>query len=446
MVERHYDEDVLVTMLDARIIESDPHLAVCGECSERLEDFRMVTEALRDTATWDLREDPAPNPNPNTIATLRAFADTMAAEDAAAATYLTELLAGPRETWIGNLHAHPEWRTAGVVRALVAATDRALDTMPADAVEITALAVEIADHLGADGTDRLMRLRGTAWRARAYALYYTGAFAAAAAAVQHSADHYRQCTSVEYEVARLNIVRSLVDGALELSSSAAFFAKQSADAFRAFGDVRRTASAGLAHVHLLFTRADFHEAMKVLRSMEVRVHAAGDAVTHAQILGNLGFCAWKLGNLEDALTYHEAAAALLTELGNTTEAVRERWNVASVLATAGNLDEAFKRLERVRSDFENLGVVNGVAQVSLEMAELLLTRRDFARVEELCHSVMSAFKAAGMAHTTLAMTALAYMGEAVRNRKATPALARHVREYIRQLPQSGQQLFVPPPS
>src|SRR5688572_29012843 len=115
MIERHYDEDALVTMLDARVIDSDPHLAACGECAERLEDFRMVTAALRDAATWDQRE-VTTAPNPNTIATLRAFADTMAAEDAAAEGYLAELLAGPRETWMANLTAHPEWRTAGVVR------------------------------------------------------------------------------------------------------------------------------------------------------------------------------------------------------------------------------------------------------------------------------------------------------------------------------------------
>jgi hypothetical protein len=87
------------------------------------------------------------DPVPATIANLRAFADRMAYEDAAADAILPELLAGQREEWMPRLMAHPEWRTAGVVRRLVGAIDRALATMPPDAVGITTLATEVADHL-----------------------------------------------------------------------------------------------------------------------------------------------------------------------------------------------------------------------------------------------------------------------------------------------------------
>jgi tetratricopeptide (TPR) repeat protein len=305
--------------------------------------------------------------------------------------------------------------------------------------------VEIAEHLEGDA-DTIARLRGSAWRTKAYALYYTGAIADADAAVRESAERYSHCSLAEYDIARLNIVRSLVDRALERIPAAAAYARQSADVFAAFGDDRRTASARLAHVHLLYARGEYQEAMRVLRPLEKSHRVSGDPTTHAQVLANLGFCFWKLGDFDGALKHHEAAAVLFDDLGNRTEALRERWNVASVLATAGRIDEAFTRLEGVRREFEDLGIIHAVAQVSLEMAELHLTRGEFDCVEVICQSVMEAFRTAGLSHTTFALTALAYMDEAVRNRKATPALARHVREYIRRLPEDGLLLFAPPPA
>ena len=444
IVARHYDEDALVMMLDGRGHESDPHLASCGECAARLREFRLVTDALRDVDTWDHRELDAA-PNATTLATIRAFADSMASEDALAERQLPDLLSGPRETWTVRLQSRPELRTAGMTRALMAASDRALDTVPADAVAISAMAVEIAEHLDGDA-DTIARLRGSACRTNAYALYYTGAFNEADAAVRRAADHYAQVRAAEYDIARLNIVRSLVDRALERISSAAAFAKQSADVFAAFGDDRRTASARLAQVHLLFARGAYRDALSVLRSMERTQRASGDPTTHAQVLANLGFCFWKLGDLDGALKHHEAAAVLFADLGNRTEAIRERWNVASVLATGGKIDEAFRRLARLRDEAAEIGLVHVSVQVSLEIAELHLSRGEFREVELICESAAATYKAAGLAHTTLALTAFAYMDEAVRNRKATPALARHVREYIRRLPEDGQLLFAPPPA
>jgi hypothetical protein len=82
---------------------------------------------------------------------------------------------------------------------------------------------------------------------------------------------------------------------------------------------------------------------------------------------------------------------------------------------------------------------------SLEMAELLLARHEYSAVERLCSSAMEAFRRNGIPCTTRALTAIAYMQEAAQQRKATPALAKRVREYIRRLPDDGKLLFAPPP-
>ncbi|HEV7239431.1 MAG TPA: hypothetical protein VGQ36_09335, partial [Thermoanaerobaculia bacterium] len=93
MVERHYDDEALITLIEADRAGSDPHLPSCIVCREKLDTFRTISDVLHEGDVWDtqvVRRDPVPE----TIANLRAFADRMAFEDTAAEAILPELLAG----------------------------------------------------------------------------------------------------------------------------------------------------------------------------------------------------------------------------------------------------------------------------------------------------------------------------------------------------------------
>src|SRR5688572_26897601 len=114
MVERHYDDEALISLMETDRAQSDSHLPDCAPCSEKLESFRMIADALEDGDVWDTRE-LRTEPPAASIARLRAFADQMSFEDTQAESILRELLAGPREEWMPRLRIHPEWRTAGVV-------------------------------------------------------------------------------------------------------------------------------------------------------------------------------------------------------------------------------------------------------------------------------------------------------------------------------------------
>jgi tetratricopeptide (TPR) repeat protein len=442
MIERHYDDEALVTMLDAGAHASDPHLGACGECSEKLDSFRLVVDALHDAATWDKR-DLSDAPNPRTIATLRSFADTMAAEDSAAEAYLADLLAGPREGWMTKLRAHPEYRTAGTVRKLIAATDRALDTMPADAVEITALATEIAEHLdpATHRPDTLARLRGAAWRERAYALFYTGQFGDAEKAVDTAERHFGECVVDEYELARVGIVRAVVERGLEKYADGLATARRSADRFEDFVDNARAASARIAEAQLQCSTADFAAAFSTLLQLEEELRHTGPVQTQALVLGNLGYCAWKLGRVGEAIQFHQNAALILEDLGMESDAIRAKWNIAVVLATNGNIDEALRRLRLIQEEFTNRGMAGAAADVALEMAELLVARSSYAEAKAICHDVMQYVQTAGLAHTAPALKALALIHEAVNNQTATPAVVKRVREYLQRLPNEPTLLF-----
>ncbi|HYO76136.1 MAG TPA: hypothetical protein VE010_06695 [Thermoanaerobaculia bacterium] len=381
------------------------------------------------------------------MATLRAFADRMADEGTRAETYLTELLAGSRETWMPRLAEHPEWRTAGTVRSLIDAASRAIDTMPPDAVEMTALATEIAEHLDqtAFPSDTVSRLRGAAWRERAYALFYTGRFSDAEAAVLASERHFCSCAVNEYDLARLGIVKALVFRAFEKFDEAKDAAGTSAEAFLRFDDLERTASARMAEVHLLFSRGAFAEAAALLRPLEQRLRNSSSVETHARVLGNLGYSAWQMRDIENAVRYYDMSTALFTDLGIPTEAVRNRWNAATIVAEAGMLAVAYSRLVAVRSELELLGMTSEAALAGLEIAEVLLAENRFAEVEEICRTAMTSFQAAGLEYTTRALTALGLIREAAQQRTANKALVRQVREYVRRLPSQPNLLFAPSP-
>lgn len=446
MVERHYDDEALISLIETNRAGLDAHLPSCKPCSEKLQSVRAIAGTLHDASVWDtrpLREEP----NRTTIANLRAFADRMTFEDTRAEAFLREMLEGPRETWMAKLHEHPEWRTAGVVRKLIASASRAIDTMPPDAVEMTALATEVADRLDAAAypSDTVSRVRGSAWREKAYALFYTGRFADALDAVDRAEEFFERCIVDEYERARVKIVRALILRAKSEITPALAAASCAAVTFTRFEDVSRTASARLAEVHLLFSQEKYEDAAAILEAIEAAIRLSADVDTHARIYGNLGHCYWKLGRLDESLQHHDMAAALFDEIGVPTESARLRWNIASILVTVGRIDEALRRFSLLKSDFEHVGMGSEAALVRLDIAEILLARGDFGTVEQLCREAMASFKLAGIPHATRALTALAYIHEAARFKTATPKLAKHVREFIRRLPQDETVLFAPPP-
>lgn len=445
MIERHYTDEALISLIETNRADSDRHLPSCQPCSAKIESFRMIADALCDQETWDR---PAREPVPATIANLRAFADRMTDEDSRAEAILPKLLAGSREEWMPRLQEHPEWRTAGVVRKLIAQAYTVVVTMPPDAVETMNIATEIAEHLNpADHpSDTVARLRGAAWRDKAYALFYVGKFAEAETAIFASERHFCSCVVSEYDLARLGIVKALVLRPFERFAEASDAAVASAQTFERHGDLNRTVSARLAEVHLLVGRGTYAEAERLLLDLERQMSISTDVGTHARVLGNLAHVYRKRGKVELAIHYYDCASALLNDIGARTETVRIRWNVAVMLAEAGKVTDACDRLRDLSREMDHLGMTSEAALAGLDVAELLLAQNRYEEVAEICRTTMEAFELAGLSYTTRALTALAYIREAATQRRADRALVRNVRDYIQKLPRQPNLLFALAPA
>jgi tetratricopeptide (TPR) repeat protein len=442
MIERHYTDEALISLIDTNRAASDRHLPSCEPCSAKIESFRMIADALCDREAWESEVTP---PVPATIANLRTFADRMTDEDSRAEAILQALLAGSREEWMPRLQEHPEWRTAGVVRKLIAQVYTVVVAMPPDAVEMTTLATTISEELNAADypSDTIARLRGAAWRDKAYALFYVGKFTEAEAAIFASERHFCSCVVSEYDLARLGIVKALVLRPFERFAEASDVAVESAQTFERHGDLNRTVSAKLAEVHMLFSRQMYAQAEQLLLDLDGKISSSTHVDTHARVLGNLGECYRKLGNVDLATYYYDCASALLDGIGATTETVRTRWNVAVMLAEAGKVADSCERLRGLTREMEQLGMTSEAALASLDVAEFLLAQNRYEEVEEICRSTMQAFELAGLSFTTRALTALAYIREAANHRRSDRTLVKDVREYIRKLPSQPNLLFAP---
>lgn len=444
----HYAEETLISLLEAgdeTLIAADKHLAACGSCKTALDQYRSVVDVLGEEAAWDSQELTA-EPNPQTLAHLRTFATEMEREDHEAESIVAALLTGARETWMPRLQQHPEWRRAGVVRKLAAASYPALDKMPPDAVEITRMATEIADHLdpAKHTSDMVIRLRGAAWRERAYALYYVGKFVEALEACDRSQACFGECAiGAEYDLARVGVIRALALRPFERFYEAIAETESASRVMSSYGDAERAASAAIATAQNRYKTGELPDALQLLLATDAAFSNLTED-TRARLFGNIAYCYRELGQSDAAVTRYRIAAEMFDRVGARTESTRVRWSLAGLLLTNGETDCALRELEVVRVEFDNLGMRSESTVASLEIAEALLVEQRFDRVEAVCREVAARFATSGLTMTSRAMTAVAYLEEAVRARRATPKLVRHVRDYVQRLPTQPELLFVPP--
>jgi tetratricopeptide (TPR) repeat protein len=439
ITEQHYEEEVLIALLEEgdATLDRDPHIAACAVCSATLASVRDMAGCLKSPAVWDQTAISAA-PSEKVLATLRGAQSDMLAEDAVAEIYLRELLAGPRETWAARLEAHPEWRTAGTVRKLIAATDRAIETMPPDAVEITALAVDIAEGLGN------ARLRAHSWRERAYALYFTGAYSEALAAVAkaEAALEHVEASAVEFDRARLAVVEALLEAEREEYSEAIADANRAATTFRRYAQAEKYAAAKWTEAAIYQHVHRYADALRVYKTL-ISDQTVGER-SRAALWQNIGACYTELGDPAQARQYYGKALIEFDRLQMITGRAKAKWSLAKTLMTESRYSEAAIQLVASRDEFEELGMVNDVVMTSLDMAETYVALDRPTDASSICSGLMTYFHEAGISQTSGALAAVSYLREAIAAGRATSSTISYVRDYFADLPSRPAMLFLPP--
>ena len=412
MAEPHYDEEALIALLEAgdETLHRDPHLSACTACRKTLASVREIADCLKSPDVWDTTEI-SPEPNTNVLAFLDRAQKEMRTEDAAAEEFVRTLLAQPREAWAPTLHAHPEWRTAGMVRKLIAATDRAIETMPPDAVEITSLAVDIAESLPPSryGDSTVLRLRGHAWRERAYALYFTGSYTEAVVAVERSRTAFAECGYSEFDDARSAVVFALICASQEKFREGLTATRSAAKMFVDYGARAKMVAARRTEAGTLRMQHRYREALSIYLGLESERLSEQE---RSGLCQNIATCYHEIGEFDAAIRYFTAAIEIASKLGMLTHIAKARWEFGLVLLAQGHAVQALDFLRQVRDELATSSMAHDVAEITIDIAQALVVTGRLGEVAEECRLALNYFTSADLTTTKPALSAIALLHEA----------------------------------
>lgn len=370
--------------------------------------------------------------DPERISERLAFHRNAVAEEEEARDICDTALSRPSQWWRNAFRATPGGCTAGMVTVLIERSEAALRHSPPDALAIIELAVEIAGELHPDDYPykHVMRVRGQAMRQQAFVLSYAGRLQEAARIADSAAVLLEQIPLPLIEMARLDLVRSNIARNLEKNDDAIAYARRAGETYRDFANHESWLTALEFEAGAYCAAQNYKRALEIWISMgEHEAHLSAER--QARRLHNMGKCASALGSFDEAARSFAAAAEEFERLGLLVNRVTCRYSLGVAMVEAGRHDDAIVVLEKAFKEFEALGMGSDAALAALSLVEALYGAGRPDEVPAICRMLIDRFTRAGIQGA--AMTALAFLRETVATGHATPALVRHVHDFMRGL-------------
>lgn len=440
----HYDDQSLFEYVEGTspiASEIEVHVSSCAECATEIGDHRQLIETLGDKDVWEKAPPVAPR---QFVVNVTAFAERARAEEQGAAVLCDEILTGPSTWWPQRLRKTQGTRNAGMVKQLLDRMRSLLESSPANALQVTAMAIDIANALDVCDypCDYVVKLRAQAARDHAYVLSFMGRFPEALDFVERAKRLFDQVPLPEYDLARLALVKSSILQYVDRASEAATLAREAGDTFLRFGDRVRYVNARITEGSVIYNAGNLERALAIYQSVE---NDPGlDDSGSVRVAHNIALCLLDMKEPARAVEYLQRCVAQFDMLGMETERTRSRWKLCSALVASEKTLDAIPMLRQTWREFEQLDLIADAALVALELAEALLACQQVEEVPAICRDVISQFTRAGMA--SRAITALSFLREAVAIGQASPSLVRHVHAFLRELPAEQPRLFAPPPN
>jgi len=439
----HYDDESLFQYVEGTspiASEIESHVSSCGECAVEVGEHRDLIAALSDKDVW---QDPAPAPK-QAVGHVAAFAERARLEDELAVAQCDELLTGPPAWWRQRLRKMHGVYTGGMVKQLLERMRSYLEGSPANALQVTALAIEIANaiEVTAYPCDYVIKLRAQALRDHAYVLSFTGRYPEALEFAERSKRLFAQVPLPEYDLARLALVQASILCYVDRADEAIALAHEAAETFRRFGDITRHINARITEASMVYESGNVERALEILLSLEQ--NPALDDLARVRVTHNIGTAYGDLRQPEKAAEYLQRCIPVYEMLGMDTERARARWMLGHAQVSAGKTREAIPTLRKTWREFEQLELIADAGLVALELAEALLTVDQPEEVPAICRDLIAQFTRAGM--TSRAITALSFLREAVALGHVSTSLVRHVHAFLRELPAEQPRLFASAPS
>lgn len=441
----HFDDESLFEYVEGTSPvagEIESHVSSCGDCAEEVGEQREMIAALADGAVWETAP-PAPPTAQQFLSSAATFTERLRAEDEEAIALCDEILTGPSSWWPQRLRNAPRALTAGMVKQLLERVGEARERSPANALQLTTLAMTVANALDVSAypCDFVIKLRAQATREHAQALSFVGRVPEALECIDRAKRLFEQVPLPEYDLARVGIVKSLILQYVDRFPEAIAIAREAGDTFLRFGDRVRYVNARITEGAVVYSSGAVDRALEIWKSVE---NDSGlDQVGAVRLAHNIALGLSESNQPAAAVEYIVRCIGQFDMLGMHTERTRSRWLLAHALVAAGKAEEAIPTLRATWGEFEQLDMIADAGLVALELAEVLLTTGRSQEVPAICRELIAQFTRAGMA--SRAITALSFLREAVALGQASTSLVRHVHAFLRELPNEQPRLFAPPP-
>jgi tetratricopeptide (TPR) repeat protein len=444
----HLDEEALADhVLSSKGGNDDPetaaHLAVCAECTVRLNAMRAFLDTLESPVTWQAaRALDAGRAGEDQLLTFAAQAQQEYLHaQAALSPLLSNAVAFVRE----RVDRKEEYRTLGAVRVLAEAANAACEREPIHARNLADAAVTLAGALpaGEYPADSIHALRGLAWKERANALRYLAEYDAALDALDHAAREFGSFGPRTFELANLAYIRAVILTYTDKLDEATEQAALSTVIFTEYGEVERAMRSRSVQAGVFYYRRDYRGALTIFEELMAFAESRGNSIEIARQAYNAAACLIEIGSAALAEQFLLRARDIYSTLGLYTEVARADWKLGVVPRIAGDLEGSVFRLRAAKAACESLGMADEAANASLDLMESLLLDGQAQEIVSLCSDVLRHYRRAGKLRQ--ALTAVAFLKEAAAAGRIRTQTVIHVRKFVETLDRQPELLFVPPP-
>lgn len=381
-------------------------------------------------------------PDPARIAEFAETARRLQLEREEAANVVDRLLREtPRERW-GELAGRAELRTCGALERLGNAVARMLERDPRQALAMAELAVAVVDAIPPAMYPRIVhaQLHAHAWKDVGQSLAYLGQYRQALQALDRAENYIGDFGALAHDSAIVRFVRATTLQEIERHDESLVLLAECKSVFREHGDTRRLLLCGIAEGVLLHRLRKYREAREAYLLLLAGTRDSIDREAIACLHNVIGHCSVDLGDYDAAEVHLSRAIELFHEIGQPMQAAKAELGRGRLLVRQAQIARGIAHLRAVRGDFLRHEMIEEAGLCGLEIAEALLIRDGAAEAEALARQIIVDFTAAGL--NIRAITALGYLSEAIRARKASTAMVTQIREYIVSLRTAPEREFV----
>jgi tetratricopeptide (TPR) repeat protein len=379
-------------------------------------------------------------PDPARVAEFAATARKLQHEREQSAEIVARLLREtPKEKWPA-LAQREELRNSGALEVL---SQECLDrrhSAPLDALAIARIATTIADEVSDYPPVVLAQLRAHAWKDLGQVLNNISRADDALGAVEHADAVLADFGTLAHDRAIVRLVRACLLQDVQRYDEAVALLEECKSVFRDHGDQRRFLICGVAEGALLHRMGHFREAREAFFLLLDEAEKANDHESLASLHNNIGHSSVELGDFDTAEKHLAYAIEILRSLGEPLRVARAELARGRLIVRRGEIDRGIAHLRATRDQFLRHRLVEEAGLCALDVVEALLTRGAALEAEQLARTVVAEFTSAQL--STRAITALGYLTEAISARKASPATAANVRQYIDALRSEPERVFV----